>query len=228
MSIGREAPGPSAVVLQHRHDAPGGLLIDVLAARGFRSRVVHIDRGETLPDPGSFTLAVTLGYDGVGDDGAGWLATEIDWLAQADRAGTAVLGVGSGAQALAVALGGGVDRSPRARHGWLWVSTATPGWISSGPWLAWQEGVIRLPARARLLAHDTIGPQAFLAGGHLGVQFHPEVTPKILGDWIAAGRVSSLDSQGLLEFASREYPTASVAAHRLLGTYIHSLANRQH
>jgi GMP synthase (glutamine-hydrolysing) len=227
MSTGREAPGPSAVLLQHRDDAPGGLLIDVLAASGFRSTIVRVDRGDTLPDPGSSTLAVALGCDGSVDGRTGWVAAELDWLRQADRAGTAVLGVGFGAQALAVALGGGVDRAPRPRYGWLWVSTSMPGWISSGPWLAWQEDVIRLPSRARLLAHDRVGPQAFIAGGHLGLQFHPEVTPKILGDWIAAGRVSSLDSQGMLEVTSREYATASVAAQRLLTTYVHSVAKRQ-
>jgi len=227
MSAGREARGPSAVVLQHRDDAPGGLLIDVLAASDFRSTVVRVDRGETLPDPGAFTLAVTLGCERSDGDRADGLARELDWLRQADRAGTAVLGVGFGAQALAVALGGGVQRAPRARYGWLWLSTSIPGWISSGPWLAWQEDVIRLPSRARLLAHDRVGPQAFLAGGHLGLQFHPEITPKILGDWIAAGRAPSLDSQGVLEVTSREYAAASVAAERLLTTYVHSLTKRQ-
>lgn len=87
--------------------------------------------------------------------------------------------------------------------------------------------MIRLPSRARLLAHDRVGPQAFQAGGHLGLQFHPEITPKILGDWIAAGRAPSLDSQGVLEVTSREYAAASVAAERLLTTYVHSLTKRQ-
>ena len=225
MSAGPNARGPSAVVLQHRDDAPGGLLIDVLSANGFRSTVVRVDRGESLPEPGSFTLAVTLGRDGSADDPDSGLASELDWLREADRAGTAMLGVGFGAQALAVALGGGVDRAPRARYGWVWVSTSIPRWISAGPWLAWQEDVIRLPVGARLLAHDDVGPQAFMAGGHLGLEFHPEITPKILRDWIVAGRVSSLDSQGMLEVTSREYATASVAAQRLLTTYLDSLTN---
>jgi GMP synthase-like glutamine amidotransferase len=103
-----------------------------------------------------------------------------------------------------------------------------PGWISSGPWLSWQEQVIRLPPEARLLAHDPLGPQAFMTRGHLGVQFHPEVTPKILSDWITAGQVTSLDAQGMLEATSREYATASGAAERLLSTYIHSLASGGH
>lgn len=228
MRGGSEAPGSSAVVLQHRDDAPGGLLVDVLAAAGFRSTTVRVDRGEPLPDPASTTLAVTIGRDGVVDEwGAQWVETELESLRQADRAGTAVLGVGLGAQALALALGGGVQRACRARHGWVWISSSIPGWISPGPWLAWQEDVIRLPPRARLLAHDPVGPQAYMTNGHLGIQFHPEVTPKILGGWIAAGHASPVDTQGVLEVASREHRTASAAAHRLLSTYIQSLARRR-
>src|SRR5271165_5533822 len=104
MSVECGAPEASAVVLQHRDDAPGGLLTDALAGSGVRSTVVRVDRGEMLPDPGSFMLAVTLGCDSAVNDRAGWVPTEIDWLREADRAGTAVLGVGSGAQTLAVAL----------------------------------------------------------------------------------------------------------------------------
>ena len=225
-SVASRAPESSAVVLQHRDDAPGGLLIDVLEAVAFRSSTVRVDRGEPLPDPASFTLAVTLGCDGPVDQQAGgWVGTELEWLLQADRAGTAVLGVGSGAQTLALALGGGVRPAPRARHGWVWISSSNPAWISPGPWLAWQEQVINLPPKARLLAHDPIGPQAYIANGHLGVQFHPEVTPKILCDWVTAG-TAGLYTQGVLEVTSREYTTASAAARRLLSTYVDSLARR--
>jgi GMP synthase-like glutamine amidotransferase len=227
MSVASEAPGPSAVVLQHRDDSPGGALIDVLAAAGFHSRTVRIDRGEPLPDAGSLSLAVTLGCDGAAAERtAGWIDTELEWLREADRAGTAVLGVGLGAQTLALALGGGVQRAPRGRHGWVWISSSIPGWISPGPWLAWQDDVIRLPPKARLLAHDPVGPQAYSVRGHLGVQFHPEVTPKILADWLTAGTASCLDTQGVLEVTSRVYATASGAAHRLLSTYVHSLGTR--
>jgi len=227
MSLSSEAPPSTAIVLQHRDDAPGGLLIDVLDGAGFRSSTVRVDRGEPLPEPASFTLAVTLGCDDAVDDQATEsIETELDWLRQADRAGTAVLGVGSGAQMLASALGGGVERAPRARHGWVWISSSIPGWISPGPWLAWQEHVISLPPRARLLAHNPLGPQAYSVKRHLGVQFHPEVTPKILCDWVTAGRTASLDTQGVLEVTSREYATASASAHRLLSTYVNSLATR--
>jgi len=228
MHAGSEAPGSTAVVLQHGDDAPGGVLVDVLAATGFRSTTVRVDRDEPLPDPSAVTLAVTLGRDGAVDEwNAHWVDTELDWLRRADRDGTPVLGVGFGAQALALALRGGVERASRPRHGWVWISSSIPGWISPGPWLAWQEDAIRLPPNARLLAHDPVGPQAYMTNGHLGIQFHPEITSKILGAWIAADQTPPLDTQGVLEVASREYRTSSAAAHRLLSTYIQSLTNRR-
>lgn len=225
MSAERQPAEPPAVVLQHRGDAPGGLLIDVLVEKGFQPRIVRLDLGETPPAPDAFRVAVTLGSRGFADDARpGSVSAELDWLRAADRAGTAVLGLGSGAQRLAVALGGGVDRAPRSRHGWVWVSSSTPGWIASGPWLAWRDGVIRLPSKAKLLAHDPVGPQVFGAGRHLGVQFHPEVTPEIVGDWVTAERGEALDAQGILEVTSREFATASAAGYRLLSTYLNSLA----
>lgn len=211
------AGGSQAVVLQHRGDAPAGLLTDVLAEAGFRPRTIRIDLGEPLPDPTGLHLAVTLGDRTARQTAAG----EIEWLRRADRAGVAVLALGRGAQALAVALGGGVDPAPKSRHAWVWLTSATPEWIAPGPWFAWQDEMIRLPSRARLLAHDAFGPQVFDAGRHLGVQFHPEVTPEIVGSWV---RTEGLDSQGIGEATSREFVAASVAARRLLSTYIDSLA----
>lgn len=216
-----EPAGRPAAVLQHRADAPAGLLIEVLAEHGFRPHTIRVDLGEPIPDPTAFSLAVTLGPDGVAANGD---AVEIDWLRAADRGGVPVLGLGSGAQALAVALGGGVKRAARSRHGWVWVSSSTPGWIAAGPWLAWRDEVIRLPPRARLLAHDPLGPQAFGTARHLGVQFHPEVTPEIVAGWVRTAHDVTLDAQGILEVTSREFATASVLGRRLLSTYIHSLA----
>jgi len=217
------ASGSPAVVLQHRADGPAGLLTDVLAEAGFRPRTIRLDLGEPLPDPASVALAVTLGVSTWGETAAG-AAGEIEWLRKASRASTAVLGLGTGAQALAVALGGGVDHAPKSRHGWVWLSSATPAWIAAGPWLAWRDETIRLPSRAKVLAHDALGPQVFSAGRHLGVQFHPEVTPGIVADWVRSAREESLDAQGVLEVTSREFATASVAGRRLLSTYLHTVA----
>ncbi len=214
------ASGSPAVVLQHRADGPAGLLTDVLAEAGFRPKTIRIDLGEPFPDPAGIEPAVTLGVSAWGQTAA----HEIEWLRKACRARAAVLALGTGAQALAVALGGGVDQAPKSRHGWVWLSSATPAWIATGPWLAWRDETIRLPSRAKVLAHDALGPQVFSAGRHLGVQFDPEITPGIVADWVRSAQDESLDAQGVLEVTSREFATASVAGRRLLSTYIHSVA----
>jgi len=193
---------------------------DVLAEAGFRPTTIRLDLGQPFPDPADFELAVTLGDSTARQTAAG----EIDWLRTADRAGVAVLALGRGAQSLAVALGGRVERSRKSRQAWVWLSKATPEWIAPGPWLAWRDETIGVPSGATLLAHDARGPQVFGAGRHLGVQFHPEVTPGIVAEWVRDARDASLDAQGLLEVTSREFAAGSIAGRRLLSTYIHSVA----
>jgi len=199
-------------------------MLDVLAEQGFHPRIIRLDQDDRLPDPSQFSLAVTLGRGPLADGGeTGRSTAELDWLRKADRAGTAVLGVGSGAQALAVALGGAVERATKPRHAWVWMSSSAPGWIAAGPWLAWRDDVIRLPTQAKVLARDPVGPQVFGAGRHLGIQFHPQVTPPILGKWVTRATGPTLDAQWILEVTSREFAAASAAARRLLSTYLHSL-----
>jgi GMP synthase (glutamine-hydrolysing) len=220
----RRKAGGRALVLQYRDYASGGVLLDALRAHGLQPMTVHVDRGEQLPDPGAVRLAVVLGSDGsVNQGGRGWVGTELDWLRDADLAGTAVLGVGLGAQALAVALGGGVEPARQPQRAWVQISTSVQQWIAPGPWLAWHEDAIQIPPKASLLAHNRIGPQAFRLRRHAGVQFHPEVTPQLVSRWVARSDVT-LDTQGILEATSRDFRTAAAHAHRLYSAFIRSVA----
>jgi GMP synthase (glutamine-hydrolysing) len=222
----RRQAADTAVVLHHRDDAPRGPLLDVLNARGFEPIVVRVDRGEPLPDPGSVQLAVVIGSDRLSQHADRWVDTELDWLRRVDNKRTAVLALGSGAQMLATALGGAVERLRQPRRGWVYVTTTEPRLISSGPWLAWQDEAIRLPPRAELLAHDRVGPQAFRVNRHLGVQFHPEVTPEIVSEWIAASH-EVLDTQGIMEATRRDFRVASGAAQRMFSAFFDSVGDRR-
>jgi GMP synthase (glutamine-hydrolysing) len=220
----RAGAGAGVVILQHQDNAPPGLLLDVLQARGLPRRTVRMDRGERLPDPSSIALAVVLGSDESADDTRSrWIAAEIDWLRRADQAGTTILGLGFGAQALALALGGGVAPASRPARGWRRVSTTEPQTIAPGPWFAWHDDSIRVPPGAQLLAYNDGGPQAYRAGNHLGIQFHPEVTPELIAERVYGQHSHALDTQGLLEATSREYRGAAVAAHQLFSTFADSV-----
>jgi GMP synthase-like glutamine amidotransferase len=113
-----------------------------------------------------------------------------------------LLGICFGAQVLAAALGGSVTRLPAPEHAWIEVESEH---IPSGPWLALHEDGITLPPAARETARNERGTQAFSIARHMGVQFHPEVTPSILSGWIAdkAGLVSTELLVGVAERSQR-------------------------
>ena len=58
-----------------------------------------------------------------------------------------------------------------------------PELVAAGPWFTWHEDLIDLPERAVEIARNDAGVQAFTAGAHLGVQFHPEVTRAVVHAW---------------------------------------------
>ena len=142
--------GAVAVVIHSESDAPLGLLADVLATGPFAPQIIHVSGGQTLPDLRTVSVAVWLGTleHRTGPQPA-WTAGEIDWLRRAHDAGTGLLGIGSGAEALAVALGGAAKPAHRGRHGWLQVASTEPGLIAAGPWFELERSHDPAPARSR-------------------------------------------------------------------------------
>lgn len=179
---------PDVLILQHQDDAPAGLLAGVLgASESTAMRTVRVD-AEALPPPDSARAIVVLGSDAsvIGGGSAPWVAGEVAWIRRAALAGVPVLGICFGAQVLAAALGGDVHRMPAPQVGWEAVPSIDIRALPSGPWLSWHEDAVTPPPGARVLARDEVCVQAFAAGPHLGVQFHPEVTPSIVEGWIDA------------------------------------------
>jgi len=199
-----------AVVLEHEADAPAALLADWAADRGVAIEIVPA--GQTLPDPAGRPFVVSLGSEASAYDDAGvpWLAAERALLDRAIALGVPVLGICFGAQHLARALGATVGPGARSEIGWLEVETLAPEIVPAGPWLQWHHDVFTLPPGAELLARSPAGPQAYALGPHLGVQFHPEVTPAVVEGW-AAGYPASL-ARGATTLAEVRAGSAAHAA----------------
>jgi GMP synthase-like glutamine amidotransferase len=171
-----------ALVLEHEPDAPAALLAEWAAARDVPLEIVPA--GAPVPDPAGRPFLVSLGSEASAyDDTLPWLAAERAALDRALDAGVPVLGICFGAQHLARALGGTVAPAIRPEVGWLDVEPLDAAVIAPGPWLQWHRDAFTLPPGAELLARSPVCPQAFRAGPHLGVQFHPEATSAVVADW---------------------------------------------
>jgi GMP synthase-like glutamine amidotransferase len=203
------------VVVEQQLDAPAGLVGEWAAARGHDVRVVRVHASDAWPAAGEVERAVVLGSDrSVHDDPPEWVAQEIGWLRALVEAERPVLGLCFGGQALAAALGGEVRRAAQPEIGWVDVDGEL-----GGTWFAWHFDTFSAPPGAREVGRNAAALQGFAVGPHVGLQFHPEVTPAIVDDWISVGG-RDLDSQRLdpaliRERTAREADRARTAAFEL-------------
>lgn len=191
-------------VLFVRNDptAPEALLGDVFTESGFAVTtfdVIPPQRPDNpnvevdFPDPAGFDVVVPLGSRwGVTDEGLGWVADEITMVREALAGGVGVLGVCFGGQLLAAALGGTVQRAPRPEIGWYDVRSDAPDLIPGGPWFQWHFDRFTPPPGATVVARTDLATQAFVRGRAMGLQFHPEVDPALVEQWIGGGELDAL------------------------------------
>lgn len=180
------------VVVEQQADAPAGLFAEWASARGHDLAVVRVHAADPWPAAGHVERAMVLGSDrSVHADPPDWVGEEIDWIQALVAARRPVLGLCFGGQALAAAMGAEVRRAQQPEIGWVEVSGEV-----AGRWFAWHFDTFSAPPGARELGRTPAALQGFAIGPHVGLQFHPEVTPAIVADWIAVGG-RDLDAQRL-------------------------------
>ncbi len=187
------------LVVEHGADAPVGRLAPLGAPADLR----RPHAGDPLPaDLAGYSALLVLGGQMAAweDDVAPWLPATRALLTRAVDEGVPTLGICLGAQLLALAAGGRVERGRSGPEAGLLPVLAAPGADDDplvgplsarhpGGWLAPQahgDAVTELPDGAVLLARSAAYEvQAFRLGPSAwGVQYHPEVTPRDLGAWL--------------------------------------------
>lgn len=177
--------------------------------------------GEVLPaDLDGYSGLIVMGgaMGAQDDDRAPWLPDVRALLSQAVRAELPTLGVCLGAQLLAVATGGRVQRAELPEYGAQLVAkrqaAATDPLLTELPItpdvLQWHvDEVSQLPASAVLLASSPgTEVQAFRIGRLAwGFQFHIETTPEIVASW------ANEDADALADYDVDRILSRSAAAH---------------
>jgi GMP synthase-like glutamine amidotransferase len=223
--------GVRALILQHEDPTPAGHFTDWLADRGGTAEVYRIDQREREIDPAAFDVIVSLGSEFAAfDDSKPFVRREVDLLDRAVDAGTPVLGLCFGGQLLARVLGGQGFRSDRSEIGWLPVRSRDADLVPEGPWFQWHFDSFTLPEGSELIAESDIGPQAFVAGRHLGLQFHPEVTVDVMDEWVRVYRheldADGVDPDALLQETRRRAVDSKRMAWQLFDRFADRIASR--
>jgi GMP synthase-like glutamine amidotransferase len=191
--------------------------------------VFRIDLDDAAPDPREYDMVASLGSEFAAfDDTKPFIPSEATLLKDAVDNDVPVLGLCFGGQLLARVLGGKSFRSDRAEIGWVPVKTNDPDLVPEGPWFNWHFDSFTLPPGARLIAQTDVGPQAYVIGRSLGLQFHPEVTTEIMESWVKAYRHEldgdGVDPDALLDETYRLAPAALQRSERLFDRFLNTIA----
>jgi GMP synthase-like glutamine amidotransferase len=220
---------PRTLILQHEEPTPPGLMTDWLAEQAAQVEVLRIDEKDAEVNPRDYDLIVSLGSEFAAfDDSIPFVQREVKLYRQAIEADVPILGLCFGGQMLARVLGSTLFRAEQAEIGWLPVRTHDPELVSTGPWFQWHFDSFTAPPGAKLIAETDAAPQAFVSGRNLGLQFHPEVTPEIMDDWVRAYpqelEAEGVDPQRLLAETRQRAVHARQTTWRLLNAFRDQIA----
>lgn len=159
-----------------------------------------------------------------------WMEREMAFLKAAHDANLPVIGICLGAQLIAAALGGTVEKLPQPEVGFhtvdLTIPAQTEQLLAGVPWTHMQfhshaYGITKLPAGATLLASSAgCTVQAFKAGLRtIGFQFHPECDRAMIERFEqGAGSLSSavgLDAGELVRQMDKHYAQYARVSNRI-------------
>ena len=230
MTSNTTARNVRALILQHEDPTPPGHVTDWLADHDGDADVYRIDLEERDVDPRAYDLIVSLGSEFAAfDDTQAFVPRELRLMERAVADDVPILGLCFGGQLLARVLGGENYRAT-SEIGWLPVRTKDPDLVPEGPWFQWHFDSFSVPEGGELVAESDAGPQAFVAGRNLGLQFHPEVTVDIMDAWVRVYRheldAEGVDPDALLDETKRRASQSKANAWRLMDGFLDKIARR--
>lgn len=186
---------PILIVLHQEHSTPGRVG-NYLRKGGHALDIRRPRFGDPLPETmANHAGVVVFGGPQSANDSDDYIRREIDWINVPLKENAPFLGICLGAQMMAMTLGGKVDFHPEGQVevGYYPIRPTEAGRGVCELWpdhvYQWHREGFDLPPGSTLLAEgDTFPCQAFRHGERaFGIQFHPEVTHKMMCKWTITG-----------------------------------------
>lgn len=186
---------PPILILQNEWADPAGYLGELLQEKSIAYDVCHVEE-EALPAPTGYAAIIALGgsqhlYE---REKYPYFRAEEALIRQIVQQDIPFLGICLGGQLLASALGGEVKRHSDTEIGFYDIPLTTEGltdplytgFPGHHTTFHWHEDTFELPTGSVLLASNSITTnQAFRYGPRAyGIQYHIELTPAMLYDWM--------------------------------------------
>ena len=216
----------TVLVLKPHRLSLAGHIGEAAEARGLHMEDHVLSEEGPVPAADAFDAVFVMGapWSVYGDEVAPWIEGALDSIRDAVLHDVPVLGVCFGAQAFAQATGGRARPADDHEVGWRTVETSDPSIVSPGPWFMWHGDTFDLPPGATAVARTSNGVQAFIAGPHLCVQFHPEATPEMVAAWMDHDdgdfRRAGIDPDEVVTETKRREPEARQRAAAMLDRFL--------
>lgn len=181
--------------LQHIDIEGPGLLEDFFQEAGYTTHTVHLYAGDVLPQSREAQGVIILGgpmnvYE---EEKHPFLLQEDTLIKKIIDKDIPTLGICLGSQLIAKAAGAQITQAPSEEIGFSKIEFTPEGiadplfeGIDSGlNVFQWHQDTFSIPEDGILLAKSDICDQAFRLKKHIyALQFHIEITPKMIEDWI--------------------------------------------
>jgi GMP synthase-like glutamine amidotransferase len=224
------------LVYQHMAADGPGFIGEAFLRRGAALDICHAYRGDAVRDASGYDALLVLGgeMNVYQEEQFPWLAEETRLMRRAALGGQAVLGICLGGQLLARALDTTVHLGGAPEIGLTEITLNEAGradplfeGLPIVEAVVWHDDTFDIPSGAVALGESAgCANQAFRFGERAyGLQFHPEVNPAMLEDWIAAAPyLAPADQQALRADFTRKVDALQAQADSLVANFLRLLA----
>ncbi len=231
-----ESTKPYVLILQHVSWERPGRIQEAIEEAGIATRTLTIldQKKPELPAADEYCGLVIMGgpMGALDFDDYPGLKTEHKLVKAAVDNNKPVLGICLGHQIIAAALGGKLKKGKEPEIGFGRIQRVNRhefAPVESGGMtvLNWHNDVVSAPEGAAVIAKsDVTKVQAFAYGSALGLQYHLEVSPAILDQWLSTPTMTDDLKKSQIKKIRDDFDTYDSSIHRVADTTFSSFAAR--